>query len=115
MPVWSVSAVDNPNDGGRSAEHAVAADRFAREIVPFLTRFGGALAAAERQAVRHPWQGGGLSFLMEMWRIGLPERASCHFRCADARCAGVVRTPVVLAARCAEVVPRPVVRKARYG
>ena len=31
---------------------AVAADRCAREIVRFLTRFGGALAAAERQSVR---------------------------------------------------------------
>ena len=34
-----------------AAEHAVAADRFAREIVGFLTPFGGALAAAERQSV----------------------------------------------------------------
>jgi hypothetical protein len=35
-----------------AAEHAVAADRFAHEIVRFLTRFGSALAAAERQSVR---------------------------------------------------------------
>jgi hypothetical protein len=35
-----------------SAEHAVAADRFAREIVGFLKVVGGALAAAERQSVR---------------------------------------------------------------
>jgi hypothetical protein len=34
-----------------ATEHAVAADRFAREIVPFLKRIGGALAAAERQSV----------------------------------------------------------------
>jgi len=35
----------------RAAEHAHAADRFAREIVGFLTPFGGALAAADGQAV----------------------------------------------------------------
>jgi hypothetical protein len=34
-----------------AAEQAHAADRFAREIVPFLTRFGGALAAADGQTV----------------------------------------------------------------
>jgi len=37
MPVWSVDATRNPNDGDRSAEHAHAADRCAREIVAFLT------------------------------------------------------------------------------
>jgi len=40
----------------RAAEHAYAADRFAREIVGFLKLVGGALAAADRQPVRHPWQ-----------------------------------------------------------
>jgi len=34
------------------AEHAHAADRFAREIVPFVKVLGGALAAADGQAVR---------------------------------------------------------------
>jgi hypothetical protein len=36
---------------GERAEHAVAADRFAREIGPFLKVISGALAAAERQPV----------------------------------------------------------------
>jgi hypothetical protein len=34
---WEAHAGGNPNDRVRSAEHAVAADRFAREIVRFLT------------------------------------------------------------------------------
>jgi hypothetical protein len=34
-----------------AAEPAPAADRFAREIVRILARFGGALAAADGQAV----------------------------------------------------------------
>ena len=34
-----------------AAEHAHAADRCAREIAGFLTRFGGALAAADGQSV----------------------------------------------------------------
>jgi len=33
--VWLAYAVDNPRESGRSAEHAVAADRCAREIVRF--------------------------------------------------------------------------------
>ena len=33
------------------AEHAYAADRFAREIMRFLKVVGGALAAADRQTV----------------------------------------------------------------
>jgi len=37
MLVWSAHAGGNPNDRDRSAEHAHAADRFAREIVRFLT------------------------------------------------------------------------------
>jgi hypothetical protein len=36
----------------RAAEHAYAADRFAREIVGFLKVLGSALAAADRQPVR---------------------------------------------------------------
>ena len=38
-------------EDGVAAEHAHAADRFAREIVRILTRFCGALAAADGQAV----------------------------------------------------------------
>jgi hypothetical protein len=40
-----------------SAEHAHAADRFAREIVRFLTCFCGALAAADGQPVSRPKKG----------------------------------------------------------
>ena len=36
MPVWSAYAAGNPSDNDRSAEHAVPADRFAREIVGIL-------------------------------------------------------------------------------
>jgi len=36
MRVWSAHAVGNPTDRDRSAEHGIAADRFAREIVRFL-------------------------------------------------------------------------------
>jgi len=35
--VWLAHAVGTPKAGDRSAEHVVAADRFAREIVRFLT------------------------------------------------------------------------------
>jgi hypothetical protein len=38
MQVWSAHAAGKMKESDRSAEHAVAADRFAREIVPFLTR-----------------------------------------------------------------------------
>jgi hypothetical protein len=38
-------------EGDRDAEHAYAADRFAREIVRILTVFLDALAAADRQTV----------------------------------------------------------------
>ena len=48
-----------------------------------------------------------------MWRIGLPEGALCQLQRAEARCAGVVRTRVVLEARCAGMVRTPVVRIAR--
>jgi len=41
VQVWSAHAVDNPNDGGRSAEHADAADRCARASVGILTVFLG--------------------------------------------------------------------------
>ena len=51
MQVWSAHAAGKPSVIDRSAEHAVAADRFAREIVRFLAVCGDALAAAERQSV----------------------------------------------------------------
>jgi hypothetical protein len=44
-------APERPYRHESATEHAVAADRCAREIVPFLKRIGGALAAAERQPV----------------------------------------------------------------
>jgi len=48
----------------RAAErYAYAADRFAHEIVRFLTRFGGALAAADRHTVRRPGNVVGMPFL----------------------------------------------------
>jgi hypothetical protein len=57
VPTWYHAGVlgpcgCNPKLDDRSAEHGVAADRFAREIVRFLMAFLGALAAAEHQAVR---------------------------------------------------------------
>jgi hypothetical protein len=39
MPVWPAHAAGIPKESDRSAEHAVAADRFARKIVRFLTGF----------------------------------------------------------------------------
>ena len=47
MREWSAHAGGNPNVADRSAEQAVAADRFAREIVGFLKASPGALVAAE--------------------------------------------------------------------
>ena len=41
VPVWSAQAGGTPSEGGRSAEHAYAADRCAHEIVGFLTVFLG--------------------------------------------------------------------------
>src|SRR5438034_11666215 len=61
--VWSAHAGGNPKEGERSAEHAHAADRFAREIVGILARFRGALAAADGQAVRRPGSVVGMPFL----------------------------------------------------
>jgi len=54
MPVWSADAVGNPNDGDRSAEHADAADRFAREIVGFLI---GSPVARSRRLIGRPLDG----------------------------------------------------------
>ena len=50
VQVWSLHAADNPKDGGRSAEHAHAADRFAREIEGFLTL----LAVRSRRLMGNP-------------------------------------------------------------
>jgi len=33
--VWSAHAADNPKESDRRADHGVAADRFAREIIAF--------------------------------------------------------------------------------
>ena len=44
VPEWGAYA-EQASDGGQPAEPIVAADRFAREIVRFLTCFGSALAA----------------------------------------------------------------------
>ena len=112
-----------------AAQPGIATDRFAREIVCILKARCGALAAAECQTVRHLWQRDWHSFLIEMWRIALPEHTLYQLRRAQARCAGVVRmpvvrcaryagvvrTPVVRYARCAGVVRKPVVLEARYG
>jgi hypothetical protein len=59
MPAWFSAGVVGAcgwraSEGDRVAEHAYAADRFAREIGGFLKVVGGALAAADRQTVgRH--------------------------------------------------------------
>jgi len=52
MRVWLAHAVDKPTDQDRSAEHGIAADRCAREIVRFLKVSSSALAAAECHTVR---------------------------------------------------------------
>ena len=51
MPEWSAHAIGDPKESDRSAEHAVAADRFAREIGGFLT----CLAARLRQLNGNPF------------------------------------------------------------
>ena len=57
-----------------------------------------------------------LSFLLgRNKQISLPERPLCSLRRASARCAGVVRRPVMLIACCAGVVRALVVLIARYG
>ena len=52
VPVWSAHATGNPNDGCRSTEHVVAADRFAREIVGFLNALFGARSRRLNSTVR---------------------------------------------------------------
>ncbi len=102
MPVWSVDATRNPNDGDRSAEHAVAADRFARKIVRFLMS---AFAARSRQLNGNPFgvQGTSLASLFDVY--------GGESRFPNARRAGsVVQKPVVQG-----VVRKPVVLIARYA
>src|SRR5205085_8091279 len=53
--------------------------------------------------------------LLFLFRFGCGESGVLKARCAVARCAGVVRRPVVLEARYPRVVRRPVVRMARYA
>ena len=86
-------------DHAQAAEHAVPADRCAHEIVGFLTRVGGALAAAERQLVGRLGQRGRQPVFDFDESGAIPERSSCRLRRAGARCAGVVRRPVVRIAR----------------
>jgi hypothetical protein len=52
VEVWSAHAEGNRNDGDRSAEHAYAADRFAREIVCILTVI---LVARLRRLIGNPF------------------------------------------------------------
>jgi len=72
-------------------------------------------SAADAQTVRRPGRVVDLPFFDVMRPIALPEGSSCPLRRAGARCAEVVRRPVVLHARYAGVVRRPVVPQARYG
>jgi len=52
MQVWSAHAAGKMKESDRSAEHAVAADRFARKIVRFLMS---AFAARSRQLNGNPF------------------------------------------------------------
>jgi len=97
------------------AQPGIAGDRCARAIVGILTACSGALAATECQPVRRPGSVVDILFLMLARCISLPEGPLCQLRRASARCAGVVRRPVVRMARCADVVRRPVVLIARCG
>jgi len=101
MQVWSADAAGNPKEGDRSAEHGIAVDRCAPEIVGFLKASPSALAATECHTVRHPWKRDCHSFLIDCDESRLFEGPLCQLRHASARCAGVVRTLVMLIARCA--------------
>jgi len=61
MWVWSADAVGIPSELDRDAEHGIAADRCAREIVGFLKASPSALAAAECQTVSRCHSSYGLS------------------------------------------------------
>ena len=54
VPVWSAHAGGNPSELDRSAEHAHAADRFAREIVGILAL---SYAARSRRLMGRPFGG----------------------------------------------------------
>jgi hypothetical protein len=111
--VWFAHATGAIERVTPAAQPAVPADRFAREIVRFLKVSGGALAAAERQPVRRPGSVGASPFVMGYGEsrflkpryagIAACRRSLCrrgtNARYAAARCAGVVRTPVMLKAR----------------
>jgi hypothetical protein len=77
------------------AQPAVPADRFAREIVRFLTACAVRLRRLNGNpfGVRGAWSA--FLFSMVMWRTGLPEGTFRLLRRAKARGAGVVRTPGV--------------------
>src|SRR5262245_48533193 len=80
---------------GASAQHGVAADRFAREIEAFWEAFASALAAAERQAVgpryhcdlnNHSWLPLALTFLHKVSTRGLPGTYLYHMHQEGAAC-----------------------------
>ena len=85
---WLAHAGGHPNVADRSAEHAHAADRFAREIVGFLT----VCRARLRRLMGTPFgvRGAWVTFLFSigMGRITLREGALCRLRRAEARGAG---------------------------
>ena len=74
-----------------AVQPGIAADRFAREIIAF----GRLLPARSRQLNANPFgtRGNVIAIPFSFWmrRIALPNRSSCRFRRAEARCAGVVR------------------------
>jgi hypothetical protein len=62
-------------------------------------------------------RGNALAIPFSFWmrQVGFPECPSCRLRRANARCVGVVRALVLLKARCASVVRWPVMRCARHA
>ena len=111
VPEWWACCWRRANDGGQPAEHHVAADRFARKIVRFLTHFLQCACGAElnRSAAVAAW----LAILFYVNQRRFLNARCAHFRCATARYAAVVRRPVVRNARGASVVRTRVVRMAR--
>jgi hypothetical protein len=86
VPVWKAHAGGDRNDGCRSAEQAVAADRFAREIVWFLAGNTQRLRRLNGKALGGWGNVVGRPFLLILWRApegDVPKR--------------VVPVPVVLA------------------
>jgi hypothetical protein len=80
-----------------AAQHGVPADRFAREIVRFWRDCCGALATAEHQAVGRLGSVIGTPVLVPLRRSRMYTPVVQR-----ARCAGVVRAPVVRIARCGQ-------------